>query len=386
MNPMIERVPSGASSVWAKLRGRQLQTTGRLAALAFGSFLLVLAENSGYTKAQSGGQSLFGMLQGQADPVGLAMGGRAPVWGPVGLGGAVVNPALLENAMGHRWFGGWARRPAGLNQGAFVLGIKPPTAPTSTGMWYGAWGLQATTAGTMTQTDAFGNAHGTFQAGEAALQGVLAHRFHPNLNWGLQTSIFSSFLGPYTAWGVGCNIGLRYIDTTHQWGLSLLLEDVQLVLRDYVTRSARPELPPARLSLLMTNRLKYLPLRWSLGLNNLQNWSLNYNDPNDPYQATNLDLSGSETTTQKAPWLDAANELYLHLVLNAELQIGQALRIRGGYQALQRTEWAFPERSGSSGFTWGLGLGNQRYRLDIGTGALTLAGRRTALSLSWNLH
>jgi hypothetical protein len=89
---------------------------------------------------------------------------------------------------------------------------------------------------------------------------------------------------------------------------------------------------------------------------------------------------------KSSPWQDLGREAFLHLVFHAELRLGKALRLRGGYNALKRAEWAFPERSGSSGFTFGAGLVSRRFRIDFGTGAQTLAGRQSSAAFAWNLN
>ncbi len=333
------------------------------------------------TNAQSGGRSMFGQMQGELDPVTWSMGGFAPVWGLSGLGSAMTNPALLEDCGNHSWFAGWSRRPAGLQHGGFAMILPIRRLPE----WHAALGTQFTGTGSMPATDPFGMETGQTQAGEAVLEASLGQRFSPKLNWGLQTRIVSSYLGSYSAWGAGLTMALRYTDTAQKVGLCLLLQDASVVLKDYVYTSASSRFPPIRMNLILTNELKHLPLRWSLGMQHLQNWTLRYNDPNDPYKVDNL-LLGQDSVTNSNPWRDLGQEAFLHLVFNAELRLGKAIRLRGGYNALQRAEWAFPERSGSSGFSFGAGLIGRRFRVDFGTGTQTLAGRQSSVAFSWNFH
>lgn len=331
--------------------------------------------------AQSGGRSMFGHMQGQIDPITTGMGGFAPVWGHSGLGSAMTNPALLMDCGPHPWFVGWSSRPAGLQQGGFAMRILG----NEMNDWHFALGTQFTGTGSIMATDPFGLDIGQTQAGEAVLSASLGHRFSPKLNWGVQTRLVSSYLGSYSAWGTGLSVALRYTDSTQKVGLCLLLQDANVILKDYVYTSASSRFPPIRLSLILTNELKHLPLRWSLGMQHLQNWRLRYSDPNDPYKTDNL-LLGQDSVTPSNPWSDLAQEIFLHLVFNAELRLGKAIRLRGGYNALQRAEWAFPERSGSSGFSFGIGLVGRRFRMDYGIYAQTLAGRQNTVAFSWNIH
>lgn len=207
----------------------------------------------------------------------------------------------------------------------------------------------------------------------------------PEVELGVQTRLVSSYLGSYSAWGAGLSMAFRYTDTAQKLGLCLLLQDANIILKDYVNTSASSRFPPIRMSLILSNELKHLPLRWSLGMQHLQNWNLRYNDPNDPYKTDNL-LLGEDSVTSSNPWSERVQEAFLHLVFNAELRLGKAIRLRGGYNALQRAEWAFPERSGSSGFSFGIGLVGRRFRMDYGTHAQTLAGRQNSVAFAWNFH
>ena len=332
-------------------------------------------------QAQSGGRSMFGQMQGHLDPITASMGGYAPVWGLTGLGSAMTNPALLEESGPHAWFVGWSSRPAGLQQGGFAMRL--PLKGISN--WHAAVGTQFTGTGSMAATDPYGSEIGQTQAGEAVIQASLGQRFSPKLNWGVQTRLVSSYLGSYSAWGAGLSMAFRYTDTAQKLGLCLLLQDANIILKDYVNTSASSRFPPIRMSLILSNELKHLPLRWSLGMQHLQNWNLRYNDPNDPYKTDNL-LLGEDSVTSSNPWSERVQEAFLHLVFNAELRLGKAIRLRGGYNALQRAEWAFPERSGSSGFSFGIGLVGRRFRMDYGTHAQTLAGRQNSVAFAWNFH
>lgn len=331
--------------------------------------------------AQSGGQSMFGQMRGELDPITMSMGGFAPVWGPSGLGSMMDNPSLLDNAAIHPWFTAWSSRPAGLQQGGFAMMLPLKRLPD----WHAALGTQFTGTESMPATDPFGLEYGQIRAGEAALLLNIGHRFNPRLNWGIQTRVVSSYLGSYSAWGAGINMGLRYTDTAQRLGICLLLQDASFILKDYVHTAAASRFPPIRLHAILTNELKYLPLRWSVGMQHLQNWSLRYDDPSDPFKANNL-LIGQDSATKSSFLADLGKEVFVHLVFNAEIRVNKAIRLRGGYNALQRTEWAFPERSGSSGFTFGAGIVTPRFRVDFGTGAQTLAGRQSSLAFSWNFN
>jgi len=326
---------------------------------------------------QSGGRHRFELVSTSGDPLSLSQGGFAPVWGGTGPLSILANPALLEPTLTPSYAASWVQRPGGLGQGE-VAWVRPSTQESS---WAMALGGRWSRTGSMARTNPFGQVEGEHQAGEGALMIHVAHRMNPRWNWGVQGRLISSRLGGYSAWGGGLSLALRYQDPDQKRAVSLLVDDIQVTFRDYWPETSPASFVPRRVSLLTTQALAHLPLRWTLGLQHLENWSLRYRDPNDPFQTRFFSLNGTDTL-QESVWSGAGRELLLHLVLGSELSLGKYLRLRLGYQALSRAEWSFPERTGGSGFRWGLGLVTRRYRLEFTSFPQTFAAQSTAFCLT----
>ena len=326
---------------------------------------------------QSGGRYPFELVSTSGDPLSLSQGGFAPVWGTSGPLSILANPALLEPNRTASYAASWVQRPAGLGQGEAAW-VRPSSQESS---WALALGARWSRTGSMPRTNPFGQLEGEHRAGEGALLVQVAHRMNPRWNWGLQGRLISSQLSGYNAWGGGLSMALRYQDPDQKRAVSFLVDDIQVLFKDYLPGMATRSLVPRRVSLLTTQALAHLPLRWTLGLQHLENWSLRYRDPKDPYQTRIFSLNGADTTKESA-LAGAGRELLLHVVLGSELNLGKYLRLRVGYQALNRAEWSFPERTGGSGFRWGLGIESRRYRLEFTSFPQTFAARSTAFSLT----
>ena len=344
-------------------------------------FALLVVTTGQPLGAQTGGRQVFGMVLHSSDPMTLSQGGFAPVWGTQSPLRSLSNPALLETGLGRSYAAAWVQRSAGLGQGEVAWVVPTPQESR----WTMAWGARFSGTGSMARTNPFGQMEGEHRASEGALIYSLAHRFSPRWNWGVQGRLYSSQLGGYAAWGGGLGLALRYEDPEQRRAYALLMDDLTLVFRDYLPGSLGQRLVPRRVSLITTQALAHLPLRWTLGLQHLENWSLRYQDPNDPFQNRVFSLNDSDTLRESA--LSAVRqELFLHLVLGAEINLGKYLRFRTGYQALSRAEWSFPERTGGSGFRWGLALETKRIRMEFTTFPQTLAGRTSAFSLTFVPH
>ena len=331
--------------------------------------------------AQSGGRQIFGMVLNSSDPMTLSQGGFAPVWGTQSPLRSLSNPALLEPGLARSYAAAWVQRSAGLGQGEVAWVV--PTDQES--RWTMAWGARFSGTGPMARTNPFGQLEGEHRASEGALIYSLAHRFSPRWNWGVQGRLFSSQLGGYSAWGGGLGLALRFENPDKQRAYALMMDDLTLVFRDYLPGNHGQRPIPRRVSLVTTQALAHLPLRWTLGLQHLENWSLRYRDPNDPFQNRVFSLNDSDTLREST--LSAASqELFLHLVLGSEINLGKYLRLRAGYQALSRADWSFPERTGGSGFRWGIALETKRIRMEFTTFPQTLAGRTSAFSFTFGPH
>jgi hypothetical protein len=122
----------------------------------------------------------------------------------------------------------------------------------------------------------------------------------------------------------------------------------------------------------ITNKLRYMPLRFSITFTNLEHPNLIFEDPNAPPR---FDLNG-QIIEEPDPFLD---NLVRHVVFGGEFLLGNSIRVRGGYRHLRRQELKALNRSGLAGFSLGFGLRVSRFTLDYGYSAY-------GVSNSFNAH
>jgi hypothetical protein len=150
-----------------------------------------------------------------------------------------------------------------------------------------------------------------------------------------------------------------------RWAAGLVVKNLGKTVESFGV-----ELPatPVDVQLGLSNRLKYMPMRWSLALTHLETPNLSYDDPNaydrDP-------LTG--VRTYNPPSL--ANLALRHVLLGAEFTPSSSLRLQLSYDFRRQIEMRLPTRSSNAGFALGVGLRAGRMQYNYANTSLHVAGR-----------
>jgi len=291
---------------------------------------------------------------------------------------ALINPALLNNAMHQQLSFNHAFYPAKINQGAFAYAHHATGINTTFQL-----GVQYVSYGEMPRTNEFFQAEGTFKAGETALVLGAAHQVYDRLQVGANIKFANSTLAEFSAIALAADLGAVYQDTAQNITVSLVLQNMGTALSGYTSNQERLPLP-FDMQLGISKRLRYLPLRFSAIYTNLQRWDIRYDDPNA--EPTTVFL-GEEPPVPSSfdVWLDT---FFRHFIFNAELLIGARdnLRIRAGYNHRLRKELSVSGLGSLAGFSFGVGFKVNRFRIDYGRGNFHLAGGINQFSISTNLQ
>ena len=105
---------------------------------------------------------------------------------------------------------------------------------------------------------------------------------------------------------------------------------------------------PFEVNFGMSQTLQYIPLRWHVTFENLQQWPIGVSNP---ARAT-TDLSGNQTD-EKVGFL---NNLMRHTILGAELWPDRGFNIRIGYNFRRAEELRILDQRNFSGLSFGVGL------------------------------
>lgn len=243
-------------------------------------------------------------------------------------------------------------------------------------------GIQYVSYGSFTATDELGEPQGEFKAAEYAWTLGAGAMIDERLSVGLNAKIIRSQLESYTSLGITSDLAMMYLDTARQFNVSIVLRNVGSQVQTY--REANFEPLPFDLQVGLSKQLEYLPFRFSIIYHHLDRWNILYDDPS----RENNSLFPGETPTERSPvsiWFD---NFFRHLVFNGEFLLGKKenVRLRFGYNHLSRQELSVENFRSLAGFTYGIGIKINRFRLDYGRTNYHLAGGANHLTISTNLR
>lgn len=185
----------------------------------------------------------------------------------------------------------------------------------------GTWGISGRYMdyGSMKETNASGQQTGTFSARDMVLGGTFAYGLTDRINGGVTAKFLASYIGNYNSVAAAVDLGLSYFDEENLLSLAAVVRNLGGQLTTYEDDFERL---PVDLQLGVTKRLVGSPLRFSATLVRLNDWEYGIGK---------------------------------HLVLGADLFLGDQFYLAAGYNALRASEMKI-STSGDEVSTHGAGL------------------------------
>jgi len=199
--------------------------------------------------------------------------------------------------------------------------------------------------------DASGNKTGNISASEYALTIGWGRTLTNHFSIGANAKLIYSHLDEYNSFGIAVDVAGSYFTKDKLFVASVMARNIGSQIVPY--QSGEFELLPFELQLGLSQGLKHLPLRFFLLFTNLQKWDLSYTDTNDP--KNQADPYTGEVQ-EKSGISKFADNLMRHIVVGGEVTIAKVFSIRLGYNYQRRQELKLYERTGLSGFTYGVGF------------------------------
>jgi len=340
--------------------------------------LLILVAGCCYTAASAqitGGQHVFQFMTLPASARISAMGGVQIAVQDDDVSFAAANPAALNPAMSGRL----------TFQHSFYL------ADLQTGYAAGAWylpksrftvhgGVQYMKYGEIKRANEFGDITGVVNAAESAITLGAARPLTKRLSLGLNARMGFSTLDIYKASALAADVGLMYADTARLIAFGIVARNLGTQMGTY--QNTREYLP-YDLQIGFTKRLKHLPFRFGVMAHRLQQWNTRYNDPNAVEETFPFD----DNQSQKKKGNATVDNFFRHLVFNGEFLLGsnEAFRIRVGYNHLRKRELSVRNYRSLAGFSGGVGLKINRFRIDVGYASYHLGGSTLHVGIGTNL-
>lgn len=338
----------------------------------FASLILACALS---TKAQiNGGNHVYEFLNLSPSARIASLGGQliSVADGDVNL--AFANPALANPRMHQSLSFSHQFMPSDIQAGYAAFGHHLSQANITL---HG--GLSYISYGTFDQTDATDTTIGTFNAGEYALTFGAGKQLYEKLSVGTNIRLISSQFERYHSFGVVADLGAFYQDTAMLFSFSFLLRNAGTQLSSY---DGKRQPVPFEMLLGMSKQLRHMPLRFSLTYRYLDRWNVLYDDPNA--QEDFFLFPDSNSQNQGNHKLD---NFARHFVASAEFLFGKKdnFLIRLGYNHLKKKELSHDNLRSLAGFSFGVGIHVNRFKIDFSRTVNHLASGVSHLTVSTNL-
>ncbi|MEZ4774317.1 MAG: type IX secretion system protein PorQ [Bacteroidia bacterium] len=306
----------------------------------------------GYLPAQIGGRHVYDFMNLSPSARLVSLGGVNISTLDDDLNFATQNPALMTDSMHQKATLSFSRYLAGIRYG--YAGYSH----TVEGVGSFHTGIHYVNSGEMQGADIFGNLTQTFYANELVWY-MGYSRAWDRFRYGANLKFISSTLGPgFTSTGLAIDLGGSYMGKQELFSAGIVIRNMGTQLSTYTATGGREPLP-FEVVIGASNKLRYMPLRFSVTLTNLEHPNLIFEDPN---RQPEFDLGGNEIK----PPNQTADRIFRHFVFGTEFLLGKSLRLRAGYNHLRRQELRSENRGGFTGFSLGAGIRAKRFALDYG--------------------
>jgi len=243
----------------------------------------------------------------------------------------------------------------------------------------GHLGFQYLNYGDFNATDEIGNITGQFDAGETAIVFGAGKELYERLSVGANLKLVSSNFEQYSSFGIVGDLAATFHDTASRVNIVLVAKNIGAQLSTFTEGNREPI--PFEMQIGISKKLRYLPFRFSVIYHNLQQWNILYDDPNTQDEGLFFDpnqSSGGEN--------DFFDNLFRHIIFNGEFLFGKRenFRVRLGYNHLRKQELSVRNIRSLTGFSFGLGLKINRFRLEYGQQFHHLAGNLNHIGISTN--
>lgn len=337
--------------------------------------IIICAFISQWLSAQiNGGNNVFEFLSLSPSARITGLGGHLITVQDDDVNLAATNPAALNPAMHQQIAFNHNFMVADVSGGYAAFGYHAKPWGTT---FHG--GIQYLSYGKFDATDEAGMVNGEFKAADYAFTLGAGRQLYERVSVGANFRFITSQLESYTSTGIAGDLAAMFHDTARLLNITLVLRNFGTQLGTYTNGNREPL--PVELQAGISKQLRYLPFRFSIIYRYLDRWNILYDDP-DTEEA--VFFFGDEQGTSDNNFLD---NLARHFVFSGEFLLGKKdnFRLRLGYNHLQRKELTVRNLRSLSGFSMGIGLKVNRFRVEYGRSFVHLGASLNHFSISTNL-
>lgn len=333
-------------------------------------FVFLIAFFSLSLDAQVGGRSTYQFLNNVPSARVAGQGGNAIANTEEDLNFALWNPSLLSEQM----HGQLSFSMVDFVSDVVFGDVNYAHHVDSVGTFYA--GIRFFDYGDFDRANALGVRSGTFSAGDYALNMGYGRMLDSNWRVGANLKLIYSDYAEFNSTGLATDLSATYLIPKRRIAMALVVKNVGFQLYSY---NGDREPLPFEIQFAFSNRFKYLPLRWSITLEQLETIDLSYNDPTER-QVNNF--TGETIENEPSIW----NKALRHVVVGVEFAPTKSFNVQFGYNFRKRQELNLDTRRTSAGFSVGLGLKISKFRINYARNWYHIAGSANHFSIITDLQ
>lgn len=308
--------------------------------------VLFLLFNFSLAFAQTGGEQVYQFLNLPTSARQVALGGEVltliddvnqPIW----------NPSVINVDIDNKLAANYSSYLAGINIGSVSYARM---INRRFGTIHGS--IQYLDYGTLIGADEQGNETGNFNASDIAVSiGYARNLPWTNLFLGANVKLINSNIANFSSVGAAVDLAVLYYSPYKPYSFTLVARNLGSQLKAF--DGVREKLP-LKVALGASYQLEFVPLKWYVTVDNLQQWDVAVPNPSEETR----DLEGN-VTEQEIGFFDNAIR---HLVIGAELFPESAINIRVGYNFRRAAELKLQNVRTFGGISFGFGLKMNRLK------------------------
>lgn len=331
-------------------------------------FIIIISCASSY--AQLGGQSTYQFLNLVSSPRQAALGGKVLTNRDYDVTQALYNPAAINVDMDNQLSVNFSNYFADISYGtaAYAYTWDRRTQTFHAGVTYVDYG-------DFDGYDEDGVSTGNFTGKEAALSAGYAFQIgYSDFYCGSNIKLITSTLEQYSSFGIATDLGLMYVNDKIGFQAALVVRNLGMQITTYADQR---ENIPLDVTIGFSQKLKYIPVRWHLTFENLQQWPIA--SPN-PARAS-ISLEGDQTQEEVGFFTNVIR----HTIVAAELFPEKAFNIRLGYNFRRSAELGIEGQRNFSGLSAGFALKMNKFRFSYTHARYTAASNTSFLGVHVDL-
>lgn len=208
--------------------------------------------------------------------------------------------------------------------------------------------------GKMKETDENNVQTGEFSAKDIALGGTFSYMLGERVAGGVTAKLIASYIGGYSSYAVGVDLGINYYDYDREWSVSLVAKNLGGQIKAYDDEYDKM---PLDLQAGVSKTFGALPFRVSATLVDLNHWN---------YKFIN------------------------HLVAGVDILFSSQIYVAAGYSFRRADEMKImggedEESSHGAGLSFGAGLQMERFKVQLGYGKYHVSSNSLLVNVTYTL-